>query len=232
MFPRVAQLFLSSVAIALVIGSPRAAHAATPALPQAATSTQSSQSLDPSRPANVGFSTVPKVYVLSLGAVPVYKSALPQQVGEDTPLDGTQFGGEVVGEFLWQVSGFRGKIPSWIGFYLGWLHVPATASVRQTGVLQYGLRIRHAYRASERVRPFWTYCLGATQVWVNGVPGRGITHQTRGGLGVDIQLVSRLRLMLSLEWLRQTLPTIGAEKDQSFSAVSLGVGLLFERFAK
>jgi len=99
-------------------------------------------------------------------------------------------------------------------------------------VLEYGIRVRHGYRITDSVRPFFTYCLGATQVWIDGVAGRGITHQTRTGLGVDLKVARRMRLLVAMEWMRQSLPDLGSEADRSFSGLTLNLGVVFERPAK
>ena len=187
---------------------------------------------DASLPEGATFSTVPKAYVLSLGGAMNYTSALPNR---DDAQPGKQSRGlsgvEVMGEWLWQLGGFRSDWPVWLGYYLGWIHLPGDKTSQRTGVLEYGIRVRHGYRISPTVRPFFTYCLGATQVWIDGLPGRGITHQTRTGLGVDLKVARRMRVLLAAEWIRQSLPDLGSTVDRSFSALTFNVGVIFERQA-
>ncbi len=221
------------------LAAPAAPAAPASAAPGSAASPASAAkpTVDRSQPDNVGFSTVPKVYVLMGGWAYNFKSALPNRPAHSGANVGTKgpglMGAELIGDWLWQVGGFRSRWPSWVGFYLGWLHFPATdEGAQQTGILEYGLRIRHAFRATRAVRPFITYCLGATQVWIDGQAGRGITHQTRGGLGVDLSVARNLRLVVEAGWRMQSLPDLGSDRDFTFSSTSVNVGLLYERAAK
>ncbi len=176
-----------------------------------------------------GFDVVPKTTSLSSGWVYSYANSLPN--GNGTTEASRPQGIEVVGDYLWQVGGLNGGWPSWLGFYLGWVIFPEQAANVRTGVLEYGLRVKHALFPGERLRPFLTYGLGTTQVWIDGFDGRDITHQTRLGLGLDTDVGKRLKLTVELAWHAQNLPVLDGQ-DWSFSSLGLSVGGIYRIDAK
>ncbi len=172
-----------------------------------------------------GFDVVPKSASLHIGWLYSYDNGLPN--GYDATATSRPQAGEVMAGYLWQVGGLKDGWPSWIGFYLGWAEFPEQRLSVRTGVLEYGLRVKHALFPGARSRPFLTYGLGTTQVWVDGFDGRDITHQTRVGVGVDISMGESLQFTCEIEWRTQILPTMGGQ-DWSFSTVAITSGFSYD----
>ena len=64
----------------------------------------------------------------------------------------------------------------------------------------YGIYVKHALWPRQRVRLFFAYGLGATQVWVRNVESRGIGHLTRLAVGMDVHLHKWLQLTFEFSY--------------------------------
>ena len=91
---------------------------------------------------------------------------------------------------------------------------------------------KHTIFPGRRFRPFLAYGLGAIQVWVRELGGRGIGHVTRLSLGLDTKLSERVALEFDLSYQFNILPSFaieGAEpRSFDFHSLSLTTGIWYE----
>ena len=137
----------------------------------------------------------------------------------------------VDGKFGWQVGGFTSGFSSYVGFMAGFYYFFG-GSVADSLGLDYGIFAKHVIVPGQRVRGFLSYGLGATQVWVRQLEGRGIGHVTRLSGGVDVKLKEQLRLELEVAYQFNILATFASAQDQpsrsyDFHTVNMTVGLWF-----
>jgi len=140
------------------------------------------------------------------------------------------WGVQVGGRFGWQVGGLAGGRASWIGFEMDVALQPGH-DYRTSYALLYGLFAKHALTRHTRVRPYFAYGLGAGQVWVRDVDGRGIGHQTRVEFGLDVRRAEERQLTLALIYQAVIMPSLARAdapaSDTSFHAVVLAMGVWF-----
>jgi hypothetical protein len=171
----------------------------------------------------------PRVYALSLGASYLFSSRLPlSESGRDPHMFGVQVGTRLG----WQVRGLAGGDPASVGFELDFLAQPS-AQVRDSYAMIYGVFAKHAFLSRLRTHPFISYGLGAAQVWVSEVDGRGIGHATRLTFGVDIGMRERLQLSVALSYQGIFMPNFGFEdrpaRNTNFHGCVVSTGVWFGR---
>ena len=137
------------------------------------------------------------------------------------------------GKFGWQVGGFQSNYPSYVGFMSGFFYLFGGAVSDSVGI-DYGLFAKHVITPGPKVRCFLAYGLGATQVWVRGLDGRGIGHVTRLSAGVDVALGPRLSAEIEFAYQFNILPNFAGPSGQppathDFHALALTAGLWFGR---
>lgn len=154
------------------------------------------------------------------------------------PLSADNVGGKfqtqglrVDGKFGWQVGGFTSRYASYVGFMAGFYYNFGGMVADSLGI-DYGVFAKHMISPGPRVRGFLSYGLGATQVWVRQLGGRGIGHVTRLSGGVDIKMTERIQFELELAYQFNILATFAgpqAEPSRSydFHALNLTAGLWF-----
>ena len=171
----------------------------------------------------------PRVYGLSVGASYLFSSRLPlSENGREPHMFGVQLGTRLG----WQVRGLTGGDPASVGFELDFLAQPS-AQVRDSYAMIYGVFAKHAFLSRLRAHPFISYGLGAAQVWVSEVDGRGIGHATRLTFGVDSGLRERLQLSVALSYQGIFMPNFGIEgrpaRNTNFHGCVLATGIWFGR---
>lgn len=200
----------------LLGAAPCTAEEAAPSTPEAARSTPEASD------------HAPRVFALHVGSSYAFRSRLPlTSDGRETHPYGVTLGGR----FGWQVGGLSGlRAPSFIGFETDVLF-QAAKDARPSYALLYGVFAKHALSRHLRVRPYFAYGLGAAQVWVSEVDGRGIGHATRLGLGLDVPVGERRSLAVALAYQGILMPRFGeggaSAKSTSFHSLVLSLGLWF-----
>ena len=169
----------------------------------------------------------PRVFAVTAAGSYAFRSELPlTQSGRSVRPWGLQGGAR----FGWQVGGLAGGRASWIGFEMHFAAQPGK-DYRDSYALLYGLFAKHALSRHARVRPYFCYGLGAAQVWVRDVGGRGIGHETRVELGIDVRTAERRHVTLALTYQAVIMPSFARDglpaSDTSFHAALLSTGLWF-----
>jgi hypothetical protein len=222
----------------MAMPGPAAPAAPAPAAPMPAPAVQNVPSLppppvyqEPPAKPSPSFYAVPRAFVLTVGWSYTPTNSLPvaTQVTAVTPM-----GAVVDAGAMWQVRGFDGiRWPAWIGFMSGFLYYGGQTGVSDTYGLNYGIYVKHALFAGRRARLFAGYGLGATQVWIRGLDGRGAGHYTRLSVGVDTHIKRWLHFTTEFSYRFYNLPTFKlTETDNGgydFHALSLLAGFWFGR---
>lgn len=155
------------------------------------------------------------------------------------PLSADNVGGKfqtqglrVDGKFGWQVGGFASRYSSYVGFMAGFYYNVGRSGAADSLGIDYGIFAKHMVSPGQRVRCFLSYGLGATQVWVRQIEGRGIGHVTRLSSGVDVKLTEKLQFELEFAYQFNILATFATAQDQTarsydFHALNLSAGLWF-----
>lgn len=223
------------LALVLLSTAPCAADDAPPPAPEASAPSSTPQASAPSSTAQAGAPAstpeardhAPRVFALHVGSSYAFRNRLPlTSDGRETHPYGVTLGGR----FGWQVGGLAGlRAPSFIGFETDVLFQSAS-DARQSYAFLYGLFVKHALSRKLRMRPYFTYGLGAAQVWVKDVDGRGIGHATRLGFGVDVPLSDLRQLAIALAYQGVLMPRFAdgdGAKSTSFHSLVLTLGLWF-----
>jgi hypothetical protein len=171
----------------------------------------------------------PRVFALSVGGSYAFRSELPLSTSDRTV---RPWGLQAGARFGWQVGGLAGGRGSWIGFEMEFALQPGH-DYRSSYALLYGLFAKHALTRHTHVRPYFGYGLGAGQVWVNGVDGRGIGHETRVEFGMDVRSAERRHFSLALIYQAVIMPSFARAdapaSDTSLHAAVLSMGVWFGR---
>ncbi len=183
-------------------------------------------------------SHAPRTWGVSLGSAYVFHNRLPMR---ESASDAPNAGGLLGLRCGWQVAGLTGGSPTTIGIETDFM-VQGARGARMSYALVYGLFVRHSFWGSQRIadgangshqrfRPFFSYGLGAAQIWVRQVDGRGIGHATRLGLGLDVWLAERRYLTLTATYQMIMMPDFALAdappKNTSFHAGVVSIGLWF-----
>lgn len=167
----------------------------------------------------------PRTYGVTVAGSYAFRSHLPLSQSGSTQ---HPWGLQVGARFGWQVGGLVTGRPATVGFETDFALQPGSSDYRASYALLYGVFAKHALTRNPRVRPYFCYGLGAAQVWVAHVDGRGIGHATRLGLGVDIRAAARRHLTLALTYQGVIIPSFARDgvpaRDTSFHAAVLSVG--------
>ena len=242
----VTRFFLVLPVLALVVfarGQPCRAQAAPPPLsetqppapaqpvpppptgPPPTTAAQPASTRAPAPPAKLA--RAPRVYSVTLGPAYAFSNQLPLS---DTGDGRRSWGLQVGGRLGWQVRGLDGGNPASVGFETSFLMQPS-GHVRDSYALLYGIFAKHSFLVDRRAHPFFSYGLGAAQVWVSEVDGRGIGHVTRLGFGVDIAIRPRLQISVTLTYQGIIMPSFalegGSAHDTSIHGFVLSTGVWF-----
>lgn len=169
----------------------------------------------------------PRVFALSAAGSYAFRSELPLSASDRAV---RPWGVQAGARFGWQVGGLAGGRGSWIGFEMEFALQPGH-DYRSSYALLYGLFAKHALTRHTRMRPYFGYGLGAGQVWVSGVDGRGIGHETRVELGIDVRTAERRHLSVALIYQAVIMPSFARAdapaSDTSFHAAVLAMGVWF-----
>jgi hypothetical protein len=169
----------------------------------------------------------PRVFALTAGGSYAFRSDLPLSASERSV---RPWGLQTGVRFGWQVGGLAGGRASWVGFETEFALQPGH-DYHTSYALLYGIFAKHALTRHERVRPYFAYGLGAGQVWIRSVEGRGIGHQTRVEMGMDLRLAERRWLSLALIYQAVIMPNFALDdmpaRDTSFHALVLATGVWF-----
>lgn len=181
----------------------------------------------PGSPAPAAQEHAPRVFALSAAGSYAFRSELPLSASDRTV---RPWGLQAGARFGWQVGGLAGGRGSWIGFEMEFALQPGQ-DYRSSYALLYGLFAKHALTRHTRVRPYFGYGLGAGQVWVSGVDGRGIGHETRVEIGIDVRTAERRQLSVALIYQAVIMPSFASAdtpaSDTSFHAAVLSTGVWF-----
>lgn len=169
----------------------------------------------------------PRAYGVTVGGTYAFLNRLPlAESGKRQRTGGLQ----IAARFGWQVRGLRGGAPATIGFESDFLYQPGVKT-RASYALIYGVFAKHSFSSRLRVRPFFCYGLGAAQVWVAHVGGRGIGHATRLALGIDVRVRESWHVSVALTYQGILMPSFREEgrsaRDTSFHSGVLSAGLWF-----
>jgi hypothetical protein len=145
----------------------------------------------------------------------------------------TPSGIDLDARFGWQIAGLHGGWPSWVGFMAGFFYYVGDQGISDSLGIDYGIFLKHVLFPGERMRLFIGYGLGAAQVWVKGLGGHGIGHDTRLSAGVEIKLSPKVNLTFEFAYKFIMLSSfaIGTADAASnnFQALNLLAGLWFGR---
>lgn len=176
----------------------------------------------------------PRVFSFTAGYVYVPLSQLP--VARSAPESGTgryqHHGLRLDWKAGWQVGGFQSGWGSYVGFFAGFFYHFGGELADSLGI-NYGIFAKHTLFPSLRVRPFLAYGLGATQVWVRELEGRGIGHVTRLSAGLDTKVSERLAIELELAYQFNILASFAVPPNPpgsfDFHTLSLTAGIWYGR---
>lgn len=181
----------------------------------------------PERIAPAAQEHAPRVFALTVAGSYAFRSELPLSASERTV---RPWGLQAGARFGWQVGGLAGGRGSWIGFETEFALQPGQ-DYRSSYALLYGLFAKHALTRHTHVRPYFGYGLGAGQVWVSDVDGRGIGHETRVEIGLDVRTAERRQLSVALIYQAVIMPSFARvdapASDTSFHAAVLSTGVWF-----
>lgn len=177
---------------------------------------------------------VPRALFLTVGWTYTPSNSLPlaQTPGDMRPQ--TLMGINIDGALLWQVRGFDGvSWPAWIGFMPSFYYYFGDGGQNDFLGMGYGIYVKHALWPRQRVRLFFAYGLGATQVWVRNIESRGIGHLTRLAVGMDVHLHKWLQLTFEFSYRFYNLPMLKVAGSEvagfDFHSLNLQAGLWFGR---
>ena len=167
----------------------------------------------------------PKKIGLSLGWAYTYLDEVPNGKSRNQGLS-------FFSPYLWQTGGLHTGWSSWIGLLTGVDFFPDSLKDKHTLTLKYGVLIKHEVFPSFKISPFLSYGLGAMQVWVNQVRGRGISHYTRLSIGVDLAIYKSKDLSLEVVWSQQDIPRLQTDSSRDptnlgFQSINMLVGVTF-----
>jgi hypothetical protein len=188
---------------------------------------QRGQAQPPAASIDAGSDHAPREYGIALAGTYAFLSRLPltEHGGGYLPA-----GLSVGARFGWQVGGWRSGVPSSVGLETDFLYLPGRGSARDGYGLLYGFFAKHAF-TQRHVRPYFAYGLGAAQIWVSEVHGRGIGHATRVAFGVDIRTGERVHVSVALSYLGIIMPRFALDgapaHDTSVHAGVLSTGVWF-----
>lgn len=177
---------------------------------------------------------VPRAFGLAAGWAYTPSNSLPLSPAGYPAL--TPMGVSIDARFGWQVSGLQRGWPVWVGFMSSFFYYSAGNNLNDALGLDYGIFVKHALFPGPRVRLFLAYGLGAAQVWVRNVGGRGIGHVTRLSAGIDVHLRRSVHLSLEFAYKFVNLPSFAVDQpaesdppDYGFQSLNLLAGVWFGR---
>ncbi len=127
----------------------------------------------------------------------------------------------------WQLSGYQGGRKAYITVPLGYKYfVPSKKGVANSRCLYYGWKVRHELKKGNPAwQPFIGYSLLLDQLWLEGVEGNIIGHETRFTFGVDRRISDNLAYILSLDFSYIRFPVLGVKKAPKSMEVALKLGI-------
>lgn len=174
----------------------------------------------------------PRVFSFTAGYVYVPLSQLPVSRTEPGSVRSQQHGLRLDWKAGWQVGGFQSGWGSYVGFFAGFFYHFGGELADSLGI-NYGIFAKHTLFPSLRVRPFLAYGLGATQVWVRELEGRGIGHVTRLSAGLDTKVSERLAIEFELAYQFNILASFAVPPtppgSYDFHTLSLTAGIWYGR---
>lgn len=174
----------------------------------------------------------PRVMSLTAGYVYAPVSYLPVSLTDPIGTKYRHHGLRIDWKAGWQVGGFVSGWHSYVGFFAGFFYQFGGTLADSLG-LNYGIFAKHTVFPGKRVRPFLAYGLGATQVWVRELAGRGIGHVTRLSLGIDTKVSERVAIELELAYQFNILANFAippAEpRSHDFHTLSVTTGIWYGR---
>jgi hypothetical protein len=170
----------------------------------------------------------PRAYAVVLAGSYTFHNRLP--VSEDSR-SYRPAGLQIGGRFGWQVRGLRGGSPSTVGIESDFMYQPGRGAARSDYGIVYGVFAKHSFSTSVRARPYFAYGLGAAQIWIEDIAGRGLGHATRLAFGLDTRLRDRMYLTFALSYQGIIMPNFVLRDrpplDTSFHSLLLSTGLWF-----
>lgn len=173
----------------------------------------------------------PRNFALSVGWTYTPSSSLPLTSVQVPML--TPQGVNVDARLGWQVGGYQSGWNSYVGFLASFFYyVGSGTGVSDSLGLDYGIFVKHVLFPGRRVRLFVGYGLGAVQVWVKDVGGRGIGHMTRLAAGLDTRLSENVHVSFEFAYKFNILPSFATDaatepRSYDFHSLSLLGGLWF-----
>jgi len=177
---------------------------------------------------------VPRQFGLELGWSNLAIDNLPDAlISEPRPHPHSVSSGARV---LWQIAGLSRRWPTWIGPLIGLDVFPASPVSRRVIAASYGFQFKHQLGRQPRVRPFFSYGVGAVQSWVKTIPGREIGHQLRASFGSAFPVAKRSALTLAFVYKYQGLATFrwddAGTLAYNFHTVGLVAGITLDAPAR
>ncbi|MFO0574203.1 MAG: hypothetical protein U1A78_09405 [Polyangia bacterium] len=173
----------------------------------------------------------PRNFALSVGWAYTPSNSLPLTPVQVPML--TPQGVNVDARLGWQVGGYQSGWNSYVGFIASFFYyVGSGTGVSDSLGLDYGIFVKHVLFPGRRVRLFVGYGLGAVQVWVKDVGGRGIGHMTRLAAGLDTRVSDNLHVSFEFAYKFNILPSFATDaavepRSYDFHSLSLLGGLWF-----
>ncbi len=127
----------------------------------------------------------------------------------------------------WQLSGYQGGRKAFITVPLGYKYfIPRESTTSNSRSLYYGWKVRHEWkRGNPRWQPFLGYALLLNQLWIEGVEGNIIGHETRFTLGMERNISTKFAYILSLDYSYIRFPQLGIKKAPKSMEVALKFGI-------
>jgi hypothetical protein len=185
----------------------------------------------PVPPVTLPMRHAPRNFALSVGWTYTPSNSLPLtsiQVPMLTPQ-----GVNVDARLGWQVGGYQSGWNSYVGFLASFFYYAGGGTgVSDSLGLDYGIFVKHVLFPGRRVRLFVGYGLGAVQVWVKDVGGRGIGHMTRLAAGLDTRITENVHVSFEFAYKFNILPSFATDaavepRSYDFHSLSLLGGLWF-----
>ncbi len=185
----------------------------------------------PSKPISGFDFIVPRAFGLTAGWSYTPTNHLPLSAD---PHALTPQGVNVDAALMWKVRGLDGiRWPAWVGFMLGFFYYFGSSDIKDSVGFDYGIYVKHSVFPGHRLRLFVGYGLGAAQVWIRGIDGRGIGAFTRLSAGTDIHLTRWLQMTVEFSYRFFDLPSFKLQNTDSggydFQTLSLLAGFFFGR---
>ena len=133
-------------------------------------------------------------------------------------------------EVAWQVSGFKTTRNAYISVPLGFgtFFGGGENGNPEAKMLHYGWSIIHNISKEKKSIPFVSYSLLLNQLWLEGMEGHTIGHETRFDFGYNIRPDNKkVSYIFKIEYSHMTFPSLLKEKSDRIEVFSFKTGIRF-----